>query len=141
MCVVANFLMHPIRSIYDVVGWVRPARVPPLSFLYMAIQQLGIGCCPYANCFLHDQLHSSAGMLQYPSVTPANGTVLSPGMFGYSRLAREAFDVCVLMLLQMCFKSTCSLANVERRVGLVLNTTLMLKSLHTFLIRSLTPAT
>ena len=24
--------MRAIRSIYDVVGWVQPARVPPLSF-------------------------------------------------------------------------------------------------------------
>ena len=47
-------------------------------------------------------------MLQYPSVTPADRMVLSPGMFSYSRLVHEAFDACVLMLFQMCFESTCS---------------------------------
>ena len=37
-----NFLMHPIRSVYNVVGCVHPTRVPPLSFLYVAIQQSDI---------------------------------------------------------------------------------------------------
>ena len=36
-----------------------------------------------------------------------------PGMFGMGRLFCEAFDACILMLFQMCFKSTCSLANVH----------------------------
>ena len=39
MRVVANCLIRPTRSIYEVAGWVRPAWVPPLSFLYVAIQQ------------------------------------------------------------------------------------------------------
>ena len=56
-------------------------------------------------------------MLQYPSVTPANGVVLSPGMLGYSRLVRETFDACVLMLLQTCFESTCSLTDVHLSAG------------------------
>ena len=100
-------------------------------------------------------------MLQYPHVITADGMVLCPGMFGYGRLVREAFDACVLMLLQTCFKSACSLADVylsagaghfvddvflllpgegsltlvrrERREGPDLNTTLMLKSPHALL--------
>ena len=52
-------------------------------------------------------------MLQYPSVTPVNGVVLSPDMFGYSRLVIEVFDACVLMLFHTCFESTCSLADVH----------------------------
>ena len=95
-------------------------------------------------------------MLQYPSVIPADGMVLHPGMFGYGRLVLEAFDACILMT---CFESTCysSLADVhlstgawhfvddacfsmgtgsltlvkrERRVDPDLNTALMFKSLH-----------
>ena len=33
------------------------------------------------------------------------------------RLVREAFDTSVLMLLQMCFESTCSLADVHLSAG------------------------
>ena len=101
-------------------------------------------------------------MLQYLRVIPADGMVLHPGVFSYGRLVREAFDTSVLMLLQTCFESSCSLADVhlsadawyfvdnncmllhregvldlivrrERRVGPYLNTILMLKSLHTLL--------
>ena len=56
-------------------------------------------------------------MLQYPSVTPVNGMVLSPGMFGYSRLVREASDASVHMLFQKCFESTCSLTDVYLSAG------------------------
>ena len=38
-------------------------------------------------------------------------------MFGYGRLDREAFDACVLMLLQTCFKLACSLTNVHLSTG------------------------
>ena len=31
-----------MRTIYNVVGWVQPAQVPPLSFQYVVIQQSGI---------------------------------------------------------------------------------------------------
>ena len=55
-------------------------------------------------------------MLQYPSVTPANG-VLSPGKLGYGRLVHETFDACVLMLFQTCFESTCSFADVHLSTG------------------------
>ena len=48
---------------------------------------------------------SLASMLQYPSVTPADGMVLNPDMFGYGRLVREAFDACVLTLLQTWISS------------------------------------
>ena len=44
--VVDNCLMRPIRSIYDVVRWVWRARVPPPSFLYVAIQQSGMSYLP-----------------------------------------------------------------------------------------------
>ena len=93
--------------------------------------------------------------------------VLRPGVFSYGRFVREAFDASVLMLLQTCFEPTPSLADVhlsagaryfvdnvrlllhregvlvrrEQRVGPDLNTAPMLKSLHTLLIRSLSPAT
>ena len=60
---------------------------------------------------------TSASMLQYPGVIPADGMVLSPGVFGYGRLVREAFDTCVLMLLQPCSKPACSLANVHLSAG------------------------
>ena len=54
-------------------------------------------------------------MLQYPGVISADGMVLRPGVF--SRLACEAFDACVLMLLQMCSKLTYSVANVNLSTG------------------------
>ena len=40
-----------------------------------------------------------------------------PGMFGYGRLVHETFDACILMLLQTCSKSTCSLADVHLSAG------------------------
>ena len=52
-------------------------------------------------------------MLQYPSVIPADGIVLRLGVFGYGRLVHEVFDACILILLQMCSKLTCSLADVH----------------------------
>ena len=58
-------------------------------------------------------MHSSASMLQYPNVIPADRMVLCPGMFGYARLVRETFDVRVLVLLQTCSKPACSLAEVK----------------------------
>ena len=66
---------HTGRSIYDAVGWVRPARVPPPSFLYVVTQQSVatvaievrvLWCHSYADCFLRDQPHDLASMLQYP---------------------------------------------------------------------------
>ena len=56
-------------------------------------------------------------MLQYPSVIPVDGMVLHPGVFGYGRLVREAFDECVLMLLHTCSKLVCSLADVHLSAG------------------------
>ena len=56
-------------------------------------------------------------MLQYPSVIPADGIVLRPGVFGYGRLVCEAIDACVLMLLHTCSKLTCSLADVHLSAG------------------------
>ena len=56
-------------------------------------------------------------MLQYLSVIPVDGMVLRPGVFSYGRLVCEAFDVSVLMLLQTCFESTCSLADVHLSTG------------------------
>ena len=52
-CVFANCLMHPICSIYDVVGWVQSARVPPTSFLYVAIKQ---SCTSYPPSWLKCEL-------------------------------------------------------------------------------------
>ena len=37
-------------------------------------------CCSCVDCFLHDSLHASTSMLQYPSVIPADGMVLPPSM-------------------------------------------------------------
>ena len=45
--------------------------------------------------------------LQYHSVIPAYGIVLRPGVFSYGRLVHEAFDACILMLLQTCFELMC----------------------------------
>ena len=56
-------------------------------------------------------------MLQYLHVIPVDGMVLCPDMFSYGRLVREAFDTSVLMLLQMCFESTPSLADVYLSAG------------------------
>ena len=56
-------------------------------------------------------------MLQYLHVIPADGIVLRPGVFSYGRLVHEAFDTNVLMLLQMLFRSTCSLADVHLSAG------------------------
>ena len=50
-------------------------------------------------------------MLQYPGVIPADGMVLP------ARLNHEAFNTCVLMLLQMCLKLVCSLTNVHLFAG------------------------
>ena len=56
--------MRNIRPIYDVVGWVWPVWVPPLSFPYVpavgyvvatvAIEVRALRCCLYADCFLYD---------------------------------------------------------------------------------------
>ena len=56
-------------------------------------------------------------MLQYPRVIPADGMVLCPGVFSYGRFVCEAFDASVLMLPQMCFESTSSLADVHFSTG------------------------
>ena len=56
-------------------------------------------------------------MLQYPGVIPADGMVLRLGVFSYGRLVHEAFDACVLMLLQTCSKPACSLADVHLSAG------------------------
>ena len=56
-------------------------------------------------------------MLQYPGVISADGMVLHPGVFGYGGPVREAFDACVLMLHQMCFKPVCSFADVHLSAG------------------------
>ena len=56
-------------------------------------------------------------MLQYPGVIPADGMALRPGVFCYGRLVCEAFDACVLTLLQMYFKPACSLADVHLSTG------------------------
>ena len=48
-------------------------------------------------------------MLQYLGVIPADGVILCPGMFGYGRLVHEAFDACVLILLQMLVDDVCLL--------------------------------
>ena len=52
--------------------------------------------------------------MQYPCVIPADGMVLCPGVFSYGRFV---FDASVLMLLQTCFESTSSLANVHFSAG------------------------
>ena len=56
-------------------------------------------------------------MLQYPGVIPADEMVLRPGVFGYGRLVREAFDARVLVLLQTYSKPACSLADVHLSAG------------------------
>ena len=56
-------------------------------------------------------------MLQYPGVIPADGMVFRQCVFGYGRFVSEAFDACVLMLLQMCFQLTLSPANVHLSTG------------------------
>ena len=38
-------------------------------------------------------------------------------MFSYGGLVSKAFDTTVLVLLEMCFKLTCSLANVHLSTG------------------------
>ena len=60
-------------------------------------------------------------MLQYHSAIPADGMVLHPGVFSYmymyGRLVREASDARILMLLQTCFESMCSLADAHLFAG------------------------
>ena len=46
-------------------------------------------------------------------VIPRDGIVLCPCVFGYGRFVHEAFDACVLMLLQICSLSMLRLANVH----------------------------
>ena len=82
-----------IRPIYDVVGWVWPAWVPPLGFLYVAIQQSGTPSrlkCEFSGV-VRMQMASfktnSASMLQYPRVIPADGMVLRPGVFSLADLS------------------------------------------------------
>ena len=155
-------------------------RVPPLSFLYMAIQQSGMllplsGLKYELSSVVH--MHNASFMTNSIVQLARCSTLVSSQWIGWSSiqacsamadLFREAFDASVLMLLQTCFKSTCSLTNThisagawyfidnicllllkeggggltlvrrEQRVGPYLNTTVMLKSL---LIRSLIPAT
>ena len=128
--------------------------------------KLPVCCDPAVRYVVATTLHSSASMLQHLHVIPADGMVLRPGMFSYGRLVHEAFNTSILMLLQMCFELVHRLADVhlsagaryficlllykeesltlvrrEQSVGPDLNTALMLKSLHTLLIHSLTPAT
>ena len=57
-------------------------------------------------------------MLHHSGVIPADRMILCLGMFSYGRLVHEAFDEHVLMLLQMYFESTCSLADVHRCMAL-----------------------
>ena len=82
-----------------------------------AIEVRAFWCCLYADIFLCNELRSSASMLQYPSVTPADGMVLRPGMFGYGIFVCEAFDAYVLMLLQLCFESMYGLTNILFSAG------------------------
>ena len=56
-------------------------------------------------------------MLQYPCVIPVDDMVLHLGVSSYGRLIREVFDASILMLLQTCFKSMCSLADVHLSTG------------------------
>ena len=111
--------MCPIHLIYDVVGWVQPARVPPLNFLYVAIQQSGMSYLPLRlKCKLSGVVRMQIVSFTTNSIVRlACCSILSPSMFGYSRLVCEAFDVCVLMFLQMCFESICSLADVHLSAG------------------------
>ena len=116
---------------------------------YMTNSKVRLACCSI--------LVSSQRMGSY---------IVRPGLFGYDRRICEAFDACVLMLIQTYFESTCNLANVHLSAGAWhfvdnaclfhhkegvfdlseertdggpdSNTALMLKSLHTLLILSLT---
>ena len=119
----------------------------------VAIEAQALWCHPYARLL---------PLRLYNSIACCNILVSSQrmgwsGVFGYGRLVHEAFDACVLMLLQTCFKPVCSLADVHlsagawhfvdnvllgegvldlivrrvQRMGPDLNTALMLKSLYT----------
>ena len=39
--------------------------------------------------------------------------ILSSGMLGYGRVVHEAYAAYILMLLQKCFESMCSVADVH----------------------------
>ena len=117
--------MRPICSIYEVARWVRPARVPPLSFLYVAIQQSGMLYPPSRlKCELSGVVRMQIASFTTNSIVrlACCSILVSPqwmawSLFGYGRLVCKAFDASVLMFFQTCFESMCSLTDVHLSTG------------------------
>ena len=116
--------MRTIRVIYDVVGWVRstlklPVRVDPaVRYIVATVARLK---CELSGVVRMQIASFTTNSIAYCSILVSSQQMgwssVHAGVFGYSRLVREAFDACVLMLLQTCSKPACNLADLRHSAG------------------------